>query len=663
MSSPTPIYRREIDGLRAIAVLAVVLYHFGIPGLDGGFVGVDVFFVISGFLIGAILWREHQTTGRLSLGRFYLRRIRRLAPAFVAVAVVSSMFAWVILLPFEFREFGKMLIAATFYFSNILFFRQTGYFDTASEEKVLLHTWSLSVEEQFYIFLPLLTLLFARSKHTLIGVLILAWAASLVANIALTPVMQTATFYLFPFRAWELLTGVLLAIWGYERVENWVHHQALSWIGVALILGSVVLVQPGPGFPGFQVVAPVLGTALVLLNGRQDNFVNAALSSRGFVFFGLISYSLYLWHWPVLVLSKYWRDGYSSASEVAFWLLVAMVLGTLSWRFVERPTRHSMAPARIIFGTAIIASLSLSVFGFLIYQNQGLPQRFSAKAQVHIAASADFLQDFSRCSVASDGVFAGQNICELGPAGQKPSVIVWGDSHLRAFAEGIAAAADAAGTSGLLIWNAGCPPLFGLTKTETYATPSEDTACNGFNAEMPSRLAQLSGIDRILLVGRWSYYASGRGVGLDAENGISLVATSGETAPQDVLFADAVSTTVSALSRDFSQVFVLRQVPEIPTYDSRQFARKLAHGQSTGLASVSQGAALERAATGAAPFDRAAASGNVKILDPWPRLCADGICPAVQNGRGLYFDNNHLTNTGARLLTPLFAPVFDGASK
>ena len=285
--APAPLpYRSDIDGLRAIAVLAVVVYHFGFPGLPGGFTGVDVFFVISGFLIGGILWREREAMGRIRLGRFYLRRFRRLAPAFFVMALVTTALASALLLPFEFREFGKTLIAATVYLSNVLFFRQAGYFDAASEDKPLLHTWSLAVEEQFYIVLPLLLLLFARRRGALIWTLALIWAASLAASVLLTPHLPTATFYLFPFRAWELLSGVLLAIWGCETGRRWRGYAALSWLGLGLVAASIILIPAGPQFPGLLALVPVLGTVLLLANGTGRNTVNRALSSPVPVFSG-----------------------------------------------------------------------------------------------------------------------------------------------------------------------------------------------------------------------------------------------------------------------------------------------------------------------------------------------------------------------------------------
>ena len=393
-------YQPQIDGLRAVAVLSVVLYHFGVPGLPGGFTGVDVFFVISGFLIGGILWRERQATGRMALGRFYLRRIRRLAPAYFAMLAATALAAWFVLLPFEFREFGKEAIAATLWLSNVLFFRSAGYFDPGAEAKPLLHTWSLSVEEQFYLILPLTLILLARWPRLTIPALGAAWAASLAACVALTPAQPDATFYLFPFRAWELLTGVLLAILG----ARWRGHAAASLLGLLLVGGAVLLIPPGAGFPGWVALVPVAGTALVLSSLGHDNPVNRALALPPLVGVGLISYSLYLWHWPVLILSRAW----GGPLPAPVWLAVALVLSWASWRWVERPFRRPGAvgaPGLLaLCGTAAMAALA---FGAWVWRADGLPDRFSPSIRAHIAASADFLQDWSRCTTPTTGPFAG----------------------------------------------------------------------------------------------------------------------------------------------------------------------------------------------------------------------------------------------------------------
>lgn len=645
-----PSYRREIDGLRAIAVLAVVLFHFSVPGFGGGFVGVDIFFVISGFLIGGILWRELISTGRLSLARFYTRRLRRLAPAFVVMALVSGLAAYFILLPFEFREFGKALIASTVYLSNVLFFRQSGYFDSAADEKLLLHTWSLSVEEQFYIFLPITILIFMRSTRILHWVLALVFAASLLGCILFTRTSPTATFFLFPFRAWEMLAGVLLAIHGQKVQENWRHGAIPSFIGLALVLGGIVFVQAGDGFPGWQVMAPVFGAVLLIWNGCDDNLVNRLLAAKLPVFIGLISYSLYLWHWPILVLSQYYFDGYSGV-QAGFWMFAALGISILSWRFVELPVRRSHLKGLMFFGGVGIASASLLGIGALIYMQNGMVDRFGPKVRMHIDASADFLQDWSRCYVPTTGPFKGVEVCPIGPDGD-PEVLVWGDSHVRAFQAGIALAAVEHKRPGLLIWHAGCPPLFGVSKRESAATALEDAACTKALEQMQVAVTQLPSIRKLLVIGRWAYYAQGAGVGNDAHNTIAL---------QGGDFAGAVGRTFTQLVGNFEQVFVLQQVPEIPMYDSRVIARKLAHGRlnSDMEMVVSRADVMSRMAVSEAPFMALQEVGKITVLGSWDAMCDDQSCSAVVDGRALYFDNNHITNTTALLMRGVFDPVFE----
>lgn len=650
-------YRPEIDGLRMIAVLAVVLYHFGVPGLSGGFAGVDVFFVISGYLIGGILWREQLERGRISLARFYIRRVKRLAPAFFAMAAVVSFVAWLVLLPFEFREYGKSLIAATVYLSNVLFFRGEGYFDIGADNKVLLHTWSLSVEEQFYIFLPLALLLLARWQGLFLGVLWTVFVLSLIACIWLTPLSQTATFYLFPFRAWELLAGVLLAIHTQARAPmrgpGWI-----SWAGLVLVVLSLLLIDAERGFPGWQAALPVLGTALLLANGRAQNAVNAALSMRPAVFFGKISYSLYLWHWPVFVLSSYWRDGYAGWHETLFWMALSVALATLSWRYVETPFRQIERPRglKVLAALSVPSALALG-FGALAYIKDGLPERFDGTTRAHIQASADFLQDFSRCYTPQSGAFEGVELCPIGPEGT-PKVLIWGDSHVRAFKEGLELAAWEAETPALIIWHAGCAPLLGVAKQESYATAEEDAACTADKRILERDLPTLGAVRDVLLIGRWAYYSEGRGVGLDAENTIDLIDGTGRA--NDAILRDGFERTAAWLEAKIGAVHLLEQVPEIPLYDSRTAARLLAHGRAS-ESEIEASARVEEAAARARQAKAQASYAGMKTINTWAPLCEREVCSALQGGASWYFDNNHITNSAAREMRGLFAPVFRGA--
>ncbi|MBU2959505.1 acyltransferase [Citreicella sp. C3M06] len=664
---PAPLaYRSDIDGLRAIAVIAVVLYHFGVPGFSGGFTGVDIFFVISGFLIGGILWREHDATGTISLRQFYLRRFKRLAPAYFTMAALTTVFAAALLLPFEFREFGKQLISATLYLSNVMFFRQAGYFDSASDEKPLLHTWSLAVEEQFYIFLPLLILLLSRRRGAILAALIGAWALSLAGSVLLTPKMQTATFYLFPFRAWELLSGVLLAIWGCESGRRWRGHMALSWLGLGLVLASVLLIPAGPWFPGFLAIVPVLGTVLLLANGTGRNPVNRMLSTREMVFAGQISYSLYLWHWPVLTLSLYLRGAYSGPLETLLWMGLSVGLAYLSWRYIETPARRAKPPPGWVFAATAVASAATLALGGWLYVKDGMPTRFGQAAQQHIAASADFLQDWSRCTTPASGPLAGLEVCPIGPDGP-PQVLVWGDSHLRAFREGLDLAAHEADMPGIILWRAGCPPLFDLRKVESAATLAQDTGCSNGNLQIRQALPALPSLRKALLIGRWTYYANGTGIGLDQHNTIAIYPLEGPAlidAPQSDIIDHAATATINTLLDRFDEILVLRQPPEIAQYDSRIAAREAAHAgwplapPPITSPDMPRAALARRIAPAEAPWRRLAALGVITLIDPWPQLCDDTSCHALIDGKGYYFDNNHVTNTAAIALRNLFAPVF-----
>ncbi len=288
-------YRPDIDGLRAIAVMSVVLYHFGVPGLKGGFIGVDVFFVISGFLIGGLLWREAEDTGRVRLLCFFARRIQRLLPAFVVMALTTAAVGYVILLPFEFREFGKSLIAATVYLSNLHFFRETGYFSTIAEDKVLLHTWSLAVEEQFYIVLPLIIIALARWMGLLRAALWVLFGASLAAMLWIMPLSQTAAFFLFPFRAWEMLAGVLLAVEAHRRGFAFRLPGIFSYAGLAMVLTAAVFTPAGLTFPGYWALLPVFGTVFLLAGGKLGGGFVAGHADRtghsGNLVYGLLDAS------------------------------------------------------------------------------------------------------------------------------------------------------------------------------------------------------------------------------------------------------------------------------------------------------------------------------------------------------------------------------------
>lgn len=659
------LYRREIDGLRTIAILPVLFFHFELPGFSGGFTGVDVFFVISGFLIGGILWAEHAETGRINLGAFYMRRIRRLAPAYFAVILCCLAVGWMVMLPFDYRALAKEIISSSVYLSNIYFFTEAGYFDTAAKEKVLLHTWSLSVEEQFYIVLPPLLLTFSRLRKSLPLVLGVLALTSLVACIALTPSNQTATFYLFPFRAWELLAGVLLAIVGYQRKLNWDIHTSLSWIGLVLIAVAVFGLSESPAFPGWQACLPVLGTVLLIANGQNANLVNRMLSHPWPVFIGLISYSLYLWHWPILTFWNYVMGDLGSLLTKVALVAGAMVIAALSWRLIEAPTRRANVSAATFFGATAAATTTALAAGAVIYLQDGLTNRFNQNVVTHIAATQDFLQDWSRCTTPRDGAFAGIEICPIGPEGD-PQLLIWGDSHVRAFKEGLEEAAFEAGVPALIIWRAGCPPLFGIEKIESTTTAVVNAYCFKANERIRTALEDSARFPTVLLIGRWAYYAQGHGVGRDLGNAIKLTAKD-PTLPAETTQADLLGTamvqSIAQIVADGREVFVLQQPPEIINYHSIAVSRALVHGRLTqdeaiALATTSISDLRDRNVEADAILARLHEDTQAQVLQSWNAFCSDEVCSAMTGGFAGYFDNNHITNTNARRVKGLFDPVF-----
>ena len=335
-------YRSDIDGLRAVAVVPVVLYHAGVPWLGGGFIGVDVFFVISGFLITSIIAPELES-GKFSLLRFYERRARRILPALFFVLAASFLAATVMLLPGAFEAFGKSLLSTLGFVSNVWFWRSsTGYFAHASEFLPLLHTWSLAVEEQFYVFYPLaLALLMRWGRRTMIVAIAATSLLSLALAVWATPQMPAASFYLLPTRAWELGFGALVALGVAPRRMHQTAREMLSAIALLAILVPMVFYDANTTFPGLAAVPPVLGaTLLIMIGATGSSTLHRLLGARAIVSVGLISYSLYLWHWPVLA---YFRVAVADPHLPVALAILAVGLSSamayLSWRYVERPFR------------------------------------------------------------------------------------------------------------------------------------------------------------------------------------------------------------------------------------------------------------------------------------------------------------------------------------
>ncbi len=355
-------YRKEIDGLRALAVLPVILFHAGFESFSGGFVGVDVFFVISGYLITSIIIFELELE-KFSLAKFYERRARRILPALFFITLTSVPFAWFLLLPSDLKDFSQSLVAISLFSSNFLFYTESGYFEVASELKPLLHTWSLAVEEQFYLFFPLfLILLWRWGKNWTLFALGTIFFLSLALAQWTTYAMPTASFYLLPTRCWELLLGSFAAFYLYKSESINLKKGLVEtggWFGLVLIIFAVFTYNESTPFPGFYALIPTLGTLLIILLANGETTIGKFIGNKLFVFVGLISYSAYLWHQPILAFARHY--GIADSNKLIFFLLSlsALFLAYFSWKFIEMPFRDN---SKISKKKVLIFSLLGSVF-------------------------------------------------------------------------------------------------------------------------------------------------------------------------------------------------------------------------------------------------------------------------------------------------------------
>lgn len=365
-----PRYRADVDGLRAIAILSVVLYHARLPLFDGGFVGVDVFFVISGYLIGGIVYRD-VSRGRYSFGTFYVRRARRILPALLAMMLATAALALALLPPDDLRSFAKSAAAALFGSANIRFWALTHYFGIDWRQDPLVMTWSLGVEEQFYLFLPPLMLVLHRfAPRSIVPAIALLSFASMALSVRLTETQPSAAFYLLPGRAWELGIGVLAALWQEHRRGAIGRRMAepVGAAGLAAVLLAIVTFEERTHFPGIAALLPTLGTAALIV--AEPGWINRTLlAATPMRFVGLISYSWYLWHWPVMVFTRVAVGSELSAATVALVVLVSFAAAVLSWRFVEQPfRRRSAAPnGRVLlrYAAALLGCLMVARICYL----------------------------------------------------------------------------------------------------------------------------------------------------------------------------------------------------------------------------------------------------------------------------------------------------------
>ena len=650
-------YRPDIDGLRALAIIPVVLFHARIAGFSGGFVGVDIFFVISGFLITSIVYRELKK-GTFSLLTFWERRMRRIIPALSVVIVVTLIAGYFfILFPVDYIDLGQSALAQSLFLANLFFMRKNNYFAGPSESMPLLHTWSLSVEEQFYIGFPLLMLLIwklGRKAITtillLLGVASLFYSASLLANPGagfslpgLTNIWggalnADAAFFLIFARAFELIIGALLAIGAYT-IKHRQLAEGMSILGLGMILYSIVYFSDATAFPGLNALFPTLGAALIILaNSTRQTFVGHLLSFPVFVWVGLISYPLYLWHWPLFALARFHFNRLElTHGEISALIIAAFILSYFTYRFVETPFREKrfLARRKRMLISGLLALISIGTLGWMIATKQGLPERAPQAARAIASATIDFGPRRSECFVNSFST--GDDPCLLGTRDESQiDFVLWGDSHAGSLLPMLDNEAKDHNLSGASFIVEGCLPVSNISKQKIARCTHVKELARAYIAE--------HNVPKVLLVARWSGFEQ---ITDDPTESVTL-------------FREALETMAAELKAEGTQVYVVKQAPKQLSFDVRRMFTEAARNPDTFvLKAVTYDAYQKYHHVQNALFDTLAAHGMIRTIDTSEVLCpTKRQCLLTVDGVLIYQDADHLNKTGAYFVAPAFADFF-----
>ena len=655
-SNSTSEFRADINGLRAWAVVAVVCYHFVVPGFAGGFVGVDVFFVISGFLMTGLVIRGLER-GVFSVLSFYVARVRRIMPALLLLCVVLLSFGWYLLLPPDYKLVSAHTVYALTFLSNVKFWQEAGYFDAASHDKWLLHTWSLSVEWQFYLILPLLLLTAWRlrpGRVTQIFVIGAGIAISLSSSVFVTTTHPSSAFYLLHTRAWEMLCGGLVFLLAeHFEFSNRVR-LALGWLGLLLIALAVVLFNNDTVWPSWRAMLPV-GAAMLVLLAKSDSIWTESFVPQ---WLGARSYSLYLWHWPVVVGLTYW-DFKESAVAIACALLYTVFIGHFSYSWVEVKSR------RWLNGKSnLIASFTLFVFfgitcipATMIWYLSGVPNRFTAGTELAADEAKNFNPRRNECH-PNTGVSSPS--CVFG--GDVWKVIVVGDSHAAALVGGLASSSTT-NNAGVVQWSySSCPFVLGLkiTPAAVQKMGGIDYRCDDFILWTVDQLDKLPQKIPIVIVNRYAGAAfGGNEEGLVvARPGVFFSKEYQTTTPEFLEeFAKRITQSACELAKSRT-VYMVRPIPEMGFNVPKTLSRRMMLGMSADL-SIAMDDYKSRNQWAWRALDAARDQCGVKILDPTAYLCSNERCYGSKDGRPLYYDDDHLSEFGNKLLVPMFAEVFN----
>jgi peptidoglycan/LPS O-acetylase OafA/YrhL len=651
-------YRREIDGLRAVAVIPVILFHAGFQWFSGGYVGVDVFFVISGYLITAIIIGE-LAEGDFSLVRFYQRRARRILPALFLIMACCIPFAWVWMMPSQLEDFSQSLVAVSLFASNIIFWRESGYFAPAAGEMPLLHTWSLAVEEQYYILFPLFLILMWRfgKSPAFYGIVVVAGLSLLLSEWGSrnTPV---ANFFLAPTRVWELLAGSICAFVQVNPTQT--IRNLLSSIGLGLIVLGIFLFDQATPFPSLYALAPVVGTALIILYGTRETVVAKFLSAKGLVGVGLISYSAYLWHQPLFAFARIRSLHAPSQTVMVLAAALSIVLAYFSWKYVETPFRRPRAKTRLYLVSAVLTAGFVGV-GFVSLQFELQGRLITAPNIEYPSFGAKLAQVGKVCSRTELADYPGVSVCFFGDQTATRTIALYGDSHAQAISHNLADQLKSEHIKGVFLFAKGCDVVPTIV-VEGFAM--DDSCADNFDALL--RYAA-ENTDAIVVVSRWTLqlfpipgiidsmvFDNGEG---GVETGdykeFAVVGQDGTLHKGAEAKGEALEALVAGLLSTNLPILLVYPIPEVGWNIAKENIYSYKY----------QGKILDQLSTSTQLYDGRNAfvtetfddisDPNLIPIKPRDIFCdtlIQGRCVAQFDGVPLYYDDDHLSYEGSRMV-------------
>lgn len=628
-----PSYRPDIDGLRAIAILSVVIFHAFPDVISGGFIGVDIFFVISGFLISNIIFKSLETGG-FGYIDFYIRRIKRIFPALIFVLIFTIIAGWFVLLPDEFSLLGKHVVAGAIFVSNILSWKEVGYFNAASELKPLLHLWSLGVEEQYYIVWPILVGFIWKRSHSFLLIVLPILLLSFLINVYAVNVRPEATFYLPITRFWELMVGSLLAYVTLHKIRIFhtsITDNSVSWIGFLLLLIGVFWVDSEKSFPGWWALVPTMGAFLLIYAGKNSWVNSRILANKVIVYIGLISYPFYLWHWPLLAYSKVL--GLNETCDKLVVVFISVVLAYITYVLIEKPIRFGSRNVSVWLITAMLAVtvVGLGAFTGILhsYHDSKSIQKIS-----HAAGEWEYPGGMSSFRYNTRTFFQVNSTIKQQTVGE---IVYFGDSNMEQYYPNIDELNIQKQKNIIFTTEGGCPPI---PEVFEYKHPQ----CDGFVNDVIA-YASNPEVNKVVIGASWySYFGKDSKYYLQNNHDENkLYLSDPETKKLALRYLESMLIKLNSMGKT---TFLILNIPMGEALDPKNIINRSMHSDSSFYSYNYDGVKksdLDKYRDIDTSLIEIAHRTNAVVIDPKISLCSNGRCPSItDDGEPIYKDSSHL---------------------